>query len=89
MGPQPESSICRQQQRIWSLKVLLSQLGCRSEGGNKEDEQELEAYDSIQQAGESDSFRILSLLFLCSCSRICLLAGYHLLEMLLVWCHVL
>ena len=58
-------------------------------GGDKEDEQELEADDSIEQAGESDSFRILSLLFLCSCSRICLLAGHHSLEMLLVWCHVL
>ena len=27
--------------------------------------------------------------FLCCCSRICLLAGHHSLEMLLVWCHVL
>ena len=43
----------------------------------------------LNKQAKSDSFRILSLLFLCSCSRICLLAGHHSLEMLLVWCHVL
>ena len=85
-APAPELNLPSAPTNLVSQSAALTVGDADLKGGIKEDEQELEVDDSIEQASESDSFRIL---FLYSCSTICLLAGHHSLEMLLVWCHVL